>query len=64
MFQTYSESVLDAADSDGNLTLRQANRLLADHGRTLDDVYADSQGVCPVALDARNAEALLAWLGY
>jgi hypothetical protein len=30
----------------------------------MEDVYADNNGVSWVALDARNAEALLAWLGY
>ena len=64
MFETYSDSVLEAADDDGNLTLRDAEKLFKAHGVSFDDVYEDFHGVCPVALDARNAEALLAWLGY
>ena len=61
---TYEDSVLSAADEDGNLTHNDATRLLTDHGFTMEDVYADNNGVSWVALDARNAEALLAWLGY
>lgn len=64
MFTTYSESVLDFADHDGNLSHGDAAKLLADHGCCLDDVYADNHGVSWLHLDARNAEALLAWLGY
>jgi hypothetical protein len=61
---TYAESVLDFTDHHGNLSHGDATRLLADHGFTLDDLYADNHGVSWVALDERNAEALLAWLGY
>jgi len=61
---TYEESVLDYADQDGNLSRGDAVQLLKDHGFTLDDLYADSHGVSWCHLDARNAEALLAWLGY
>jgi len=64
MFTTYSESVLDFTDHDGNLSHGDAAKLLADHGQTMDDVYADNHGVSWLHLDARNAEALLAWLGY
>jgi hypothetical protein len=64
MFLTYEDSVLEAANEDGNLSYGDAARLLSDHGATLENVYEDSNGVDPVALDARNAEALLAWLGY
>ena len=60
----YEDSVLDAADAHGNLTSRQAQRLLSDHGFTLSDLYEDDHGVCPVALDSYNAQALLFWLGY
>ncbi len=61
---TYEDSVLDAADENGNLSRSDASRLLSEHGFTLDDLYADNHGVSWVALDARNAEALLCWLGY
>ena len=61
---TYSESVLDYCDHQGNLTIRDASRLLADHGFTFADIYEDSHDVSQVALDERNGEALLAWLGY
>jgi len=64
-YLTYEDSVLGAADPDtGNLSHKDAERLLADHSFTLDDVYEDNHGVSWVALDERNAEALLAWLGY
>jgi len=62
---SYEDSVLAAADPEsGTLSHTDARRLLAEHGFTLDDVYADNHGVSWVALDERNAEALLAWLGY
>jgi hypothetical protein len=61
---TYEDSVLDAADHDGNLSTDDAVKLLKEHGATLDEIYADNHGVSSVALDAKNAEALLAWLGY
>jgi len=64
MYVCYEDSVLGAADNDGNLTFKQATRLLADHGFTLADVYEDDHGVDPVWLDQRNAQALLFWLGY
>ena len=61
---TYEESVLDHADHDGNLSHGDASKLLADHGFTMDDLYTDNHGVSWAHLNARNAEALLAWLGY
>jgi hypothetical protein len=61
---TYEESVLDYCDHYGSLSLGDASQLLADHGFSLGDVYADDHGVSQVALDERNGEALLAWLGY
>jgi hypothetical protein len=61
---TYEDSVLECADDNGNLSYKDAVRMLADHSETLDAVYEDNHGVSWVALDARNAEALLAWLGY
>lgn len=61
---TYEETVLDYADQDGNLSHGDACQLLQEHGFTMDDLYADSHGVNWCHLDARNAEALLAWLGY
>ena len=63
-FATYEESVLDAADENGNLSLEDARKLFADHSDRLDAIYEDNHGVSWAALDARNAEALLAWLGY
>lgn len=60
----YEDSVLDAADENGNLSYNDACRLLSDHGFTLDEVYENNNGVSWVALDERNAEALLFWLGY
>jgi len=64
MFCTFEDSVLDAADDNGNLSHADASRLLREHGFSLDDLYEDNHGVSWVALDERNAEALLAWLGY
>lgn len=61
---TYEDAVLDFTDHYGNLSRADATRLLAEHGFTWADVYADHHGVSWVALDERNAEALLAWLGY
>ena len=63
-FCTFEDSVIDAADDDGNLSHADASKLLAEHGFTLEDVYADNHGVSWCHLDERNAEALLAWLGY
>jgi hypothetical protein len=64
MLTCYEDSVLDAADDDGNLSINDAKKLLKEHGATLEDIYEDNHGVSWVALDAKNAEALLAWLGY
>lgn len=61
---SFEDSVHACADESGNLSRPDAVRLLARHGFTLEDVYEDAAGVCPVALDERKAEALLAWLGY
>ena len=61
---TYEDSVIAHTDENLNLSYNTAKKLLADHGFTFDDVYEDNGGVDPVALDERNAEALLAWLGY
>jgi hypothetical protein len=63
-YGSYEESVIDHADENGCLSHNDATRLLTDHGFTMEDVYADNNGVSWVALDSRNAEALLAWLGY
>lgn len=64
MYATYKESVLDHADHHGNLSYADAAKLLHDHGFSLGDLYEDSHGVSWAHLDERNAEALLAWLGY
>lgn len=64
MYTSYEDSVLAHADEDGNLNRNDTIKLLSDHGFSLDDVYEDNHGVSWVHLDARNADALLAWLGY
>ena len=64
MFTTYEDSVIAHANDDGNLSRNDAIKLLSDHGFSLDDIYEDNHGVSWAHLDARNAEALLAWLGY
>jgi len=64
MYCSYEDSVLEAADENGNLSLINAINLLEEHGFTMDDIYEDPGNVSLIALDERNAEALLAWLGY
>ena len=64
MITTYEDSVIDAANDEGNLSRTDAARLLIEHGFTIDDIYEDNHGFNWIELDARNAEALLAWLGY
>ena len=64
MYACYEDTVLDAADEAGNLSLADAKKLFAEHGEDFEAVYEDNHGVSWVALDERNAEALLAWLGY
>ena len=61
---TYEDSVLDHADEDGCLSQADAEQLLHEHGFTFAHVYADPQGFSTVELNARDAEALLGWLGY
>ena len=63
-YLTYEDSVLDHADQAGNLSAADASRLLADHSFNWEDVHADNHGVSWSHLEDRNAEALLAWLGY
>ena len=64
IFDIYTETVLDHADQNGNLSHGDASKLLADHGFTWEDLNANDHGVSRAHLDARNAKALLAWLGY
>jgi len=61
---TYADTVLDHADQEGNLSHADASRLLREHGCSLIDLYEDDHGISAIHLDERNAEALLAWLGY
>ena len=61
---TYSDSVLDACDQEGNLSAGDAAALFQAHSSNFDEIYADNHGISWAALDARNGEALLAWLGY
>ena len=63
-YLTFEDSVLDHADQAGNLSAADASRLLADHSFNWEDVHADNHGVSWSHLEDRNAEALLAWLGY
>jgi len=62
--ENFKNSVLSYADMAGNLTHADAAQLLGNHGFTVDDLYADNHDVSWCHLDERNAEALLAWLGY
>jgi hypothetical protein len=65
MFNSYEESVLDAANCHtGCLSERLAERLLNDHGFTLEDVLNDSNGEPAYKLAQHHAQTLLNWLGY
>ncbi len=64
MFTCFEDSVIASSDENDNLSAKDAARLLAEHGFTLDDVYAEPGEISHYSLDARNAHALLAWLGY
>ena len=64
MALNYEDSVLECADENGNLSYEDAKKLLGEHGVSLDDIYENNNGVSWVALDARNVQALLNWLGY
>ncbi len=64
MFTCFEDSVIASSDENDNLSAKDAARLLAEHGFTMDDVYAEPGEISHYSLDARNAHALLAWLGY
>ena len=64
MFTCFEDSVIASSDENDNLSAKDAARLLAEHGFTMDDVYAEPGEISHFSLDARNAHALLAWLGY
>jgi hypothetical protein len=55
---TYEDSVLEAADHDGNLDLNDACHLLNQHDALLTDYIRETGD------KQLSAEALLAWLGY
>ena len=63
-YPSFEDSVLDHADHEGNLSTGDATKLLEDHGFNWGDVHACNNGVSWSHLEACNAEALLAWLGY
>ena len=56
---TYTDSVIDAADDYGNLSLADAKHLFAEHGN--DYWQAHELDGMPLTL---NAVKLLNWLGY
>jgi hypothetical protein len=64
MFNSYEDSVIDAADENGNLSLADAIKLFVEHGERFDNIYVEDRGISMATLDERNAEALLLWLGY
>jgi len=64
MFTCFEDSVIASSDENDNLSAKDAARLLAEHGFTMDDVYAEPGEISHFSLDARNAHAILAWLGY
>lgn len=55
----FSDSVLDCADDNGDLSISDAMRLLNLHGVTVNEAIEELGS--PLAL---NAEELLAFLGY
>jgi hypothetical protein len=59
MLYTYEDSVLDAADEDGNLSAVDAARLVEDHSLLPSDAIGELG-----AVHWLNAETLLNWLGY
>ena len=59
MFCTYEDSVLDAADDNGNLSGADAARLVEDHDLLPSDAIGELG-----AVHWLNAEVLLPWLGY
>ena len=63
-FNNFEESVLYCADHSGNLTERQAARLLNLHGFTLKDAAEDDHGEPPHKVAQHHAQTLLNWLGY
>lgn len=58
MFSSYEESVVVHADEYGNLTLKVAEQLFADHGNDFWDARRDGM---PFTLKAHK---LLDWLGH
>ena len=59
IMDTYTDSVIDAADDYGNLSLADAKHLFAEHGN--DYWQAHELDGMPLTL---NAVKLLDWLGY
>ena len=55
---TFSDSVHDAADADGNLSQQDAKRLIRQHGHSAMDAWIS------LGDKSTNASALLEWLGY
>jgi len=56
---TYQDQVIDAADADGLLTVKDAMQLMSDHNTTLYQMEQEGYkgSIC-------HAPSLLAWLGY
>lgn len=58
MFQSYEESVLYAADEDGNLSVADLAKLFKDHSSSVAEAEENGyQG-------GFDAQAALHWLGY
>ena len=60
MFESYEQSVLDAADDFGFLSPGDARKLVRDHGLTWEAWLADK----PMGALPCEARPLLHWLGY
>jgi hypothetical protein len=58
MLDSFEDSVLAAADSDGKLTSADADKLCFDHGCQLAAYVVDTGDL------SQDAYGLLSWLGY
>jgi len=58
MFDSYEQSVLEAADEFGYLTQRDAKRIIREHNASVLDAWLD------LGDGATDAQKLLFWLGY
>lgn len=60
MYTSFEDSVLDAADEQGNLSKEDALQLVYEHSMD----WSEWVKSCPMGTNQRDAEAILSWLGY